>query len=232
MLILAAEFPILRAFRESDFFGQLILVALFAFSVFAWSVILRKYLAFRAAEAASRAFRTTYRKHNDNPLQLIEQDIFLDECPFFEIADRALDSLHDAVERRGANPRATVPPTTVEAIEKSLDRTISDETLKLERGLNLLATAASACPLMGLLGTVWGVLLAFQRVAAEASAQIHVISQGISVALSTTVVGLLVAIPSLVMYNWMTTIIRRFETEMESFASEVLEDIERRYVED
>ncbi len=224
--------PILRAFQESDLFGKLILLSLFAFSVFAWSVILRKYLAFRAAEAASRRFRATYRKHSSDPVQLVEQDVYFDECPFFEIADRALGSLQEEVKRRNANPHATVPMATVEAIEKSLDRTISDETLKLERGLNLLATAASACPLMGLLGTVWGVLLAFQRVAAEASAQIHVISQGISVALSTTVVGLLVAIPSLVMYNWMTTIIRRFETEMESFASEVLEDIGRRYVED
>jgi biopolymer transport protein TolQ len=223
--------PILRAFQESDLFGRLILLILFAFSVFAWSVILRKYLAFRQAEAASRTFRGTYRKHSEDPLQLIEQEVYLDECPFFEIADRALGSLHETVERRGANPHAKVPMATVEAIEKSLDRTISDETLKLERGLNLLATAASACPLIGLLGTVWGVLIAFQRVAVEASAQIGVISQGISVALSTTVVGLLVAIPSLIMYNWMTTIIRRFETEMESFASEVLEDIERRYVE-
>jgi biopolymer transport protein TolQ len=231
MLLFAAEFPIFRAFRESDLFGQLILLVLFAFSVFAWSVILRKYLAFRQAQAASRSFRSTYRKHSDDPLQLIEQEVYLEECPFFEIADRALEALHAEVERRGTNPRQAVPMATVESIEKNLDRTIGDETLKLERGLNLLATAASACPLIGLLGTVWGVLLAFQRVAEEASAQIHVISQGISVALSTTVVGLLVAIPSLVMYNWMTTIIRRFETEMESFASEVLEDIERRYVE-
>ena len=223
--------PIFRAFQESDLFGKLILLVLFTFSVFTWSVILRKYLAFRQAQVASHAFRGTYRKHSNDPLQLIKEEIYLDECPFFEIADCALGSLHETIERRGANPRPTVPLATVEAIEKSLDRTISDETLKLERGLNLLATAASACPLVGLLGTVWGVLIAFQRVAVEASAQIHVISQGISVALSTTVVGLLVAIPSLVMYNWMTTIIRRFETEMESFASEVLEDIERRYVE-
>lgn len=223
--------PIFRAFQESDLFGKLILLALFFFSVFAWSVILRKYLAFRAAQAASRAFRATYRKHSSEPMQLVEQEVYLDECPFFEIADRALGSLADELKHHGGNPRTTVPVATAQAIEKSLDRTISDETIKLERGLNLLATAASACPLIGLLGTVWGVLIAFQRVAEEASAQIHVISQGISVALSTTVVGLLVAIPSLIMYNWMTTIIRRFETEMESFATEVLEDIERRYVE-
>lgn len=222
--------PILRAFSESDLFGKLILLALFVFSVFAWSIILRKYLAFRQAQAASRTFRSTYRKHSDDPLQLVDQEIYLDECPFFEVADSALDALHSEVERRGGNPHVRIPPSVIEGIEKRLDRTISDETLKLERGLNLLATAASACPLIGLLGTVWGVLLAFQKVALAASARIEVISQGISVALSTTVVGLLVAIPSLAMYNWMTSIIRRFETEMESFASEVLEDIERRYV--
>jgi biopolymer transport protein TolQ len=217
--------------QNTDLFGKLILFALFAFSVFAWSVILRKYLAFRQAEAASRSFRHTYRKHSADPLQLIDQDIYLDECPFFEVADRALDALHNEVERRGDNPHVRIPPSVIEAIEKRLDRTISDETLKLERGLNLLATAASACPLIGLLGTVWGVLRAFRDVAETASAQLSGISIGIWTALSTTVAGLLVAIPSLVMYNWMTTIIRRFETEMENFSSEVLEDIERRYVE-
>jgi biopolymer transport protein ExbB/TolQ len=75
------------------------------------------------------------------------------------------------------------------------------------------------------------VLDAFRDVAETASAQLSGISVGIWTALSTTVAGLLVAIPSMMMYNWMTTIIRRFETQMESFASEVLEDIERRYVE-
>jgi biopolymer transport protein TolQ len=223
--------PILESLKYSDLFGKLILIALFAFSVFAWSVILRKYLAFRQAQIASRSFRRTYRKFSSNPLELIDQEIYLDECPFFEIADCALDSLHHEVQRRGTNPQIKVPVSTVEAIEKRLDRTISDETLKLERGLNLLATAASACPLIGLLGTVWGVLIAFKRVQVEMSTGIETISAGIWTALSTTVVGLLVAIPSLMMYNWMTTIIRRFETEMENFASEVLEDIERRYVE-
>jgi biopolymer transport protein TolQ len=217
--------------QNTDLFGKLILLVLFAFSVFAWSVILRKYLAFRQAEAASRSFRQTYREHSGDPLQLINQDIYLDECPFFEVADRALDALHSEVERRGGNPHVRIPMSTLEGIEKRLDRTISDETLKLERGLNLLATAASACPLIGLLGTVWGVLDAFRDVAETASAQLSGISVGIWTALSTTVAGLLVAIPSMMMYNWMTTIIRRFETQMESFASEVLEDIERRYVE-
>ena len=55
-------------------------------------------------------------------------------------------------------------------------------------------------------------------------------SQGISVALVTTVVGLMVAIPSLVMYNYMVNIIRRFETEMESFSSEIIVDIEQKYM--
>ena len=222
---------ILDSFRYSDLFGKLILIILFAFSVFAWSVILRKYLAFRQAQIASRSFQRTYRKFSKDPLQLIDQEIYLDECPFFEIADTALDSLHEEVERRGKNPHVKVPMATVEAIEKRLDRTISDETLRLERGLNLLATAASACPLLGLLGTVWGVLVAFKQIQEQASTGIEAIGAGMWTALSTTVVGLLVAIPSLVMYNWMTSIIRRFETEMENFASEVLEDIGRRYTE-
>lgn len=225
--------PIVEAFRESDRFGQAILILLFVLSIAAWSVILRKYLNLRRARLASAAFSRTYRKYSADPFALTQQNLFFDECPFYEIADEALGTLAASVPASSGNPepaRPSVRPEDIEVIEKNLDRRISTEATKMERGLGLLATAAAVSPFLGLLGTVWGVLIAFQQMAVQQSAQIHVVGQGVSVALATTVVGLLVAIPSLVMYNWMVGLVRRFETEMENFASEVVSDIERQYV--
>ncbi len=227
--------PIIEAFWESDFFGKSILIILLILSIFAWSVILRKYLLFRKAKLASDNFYSIYRKHSKNPLQLAEKKLYFEESPFYQICDEALGNLSEIVKNKkhgSGNPGnvEAISDSDLEAIEKSLDRCISNETLKLEKNLNLLATAAAVSPFLGLLGTVWGVLIAFQRMAREQSAQIGVVTQGISVALVTTVVGLLVAIPSLVMYNYMANLIKRFETEMESFASEILSDIGRRYM--
>ena len=237
--------PIIEAFKQSDLFGRLILLTLFALSIFVWSVILRKYLAFREAKLKSEEFRRAYRKFSDNPLGLVESNQFFDESPFYSICDETLDNLITIFKRKGVidNPYegndvkikvnvddAIVSLDEIDTISKSVDSAISDEVLALEKNLNLLATTAAASPLLGLLGTVWGILIAFQRMAKLQSAQIGVVTQGISVALVTTVVGLMVAIPSLVMYNYMVNIIRRFETEMENFASEIIVDVERKYV--
>ncbi len=237
--------PIIEAFKESDLFGRLILLTLFSLSIFVWSVILRKYLAFREAKRRSEEFHQAYKKFSDNPLGLVESDRYFDESPFYSICDETLDGLITVFKKKGVidNPYdgndvklkmdpkdAQLSREEIDTIGKSVDATISDEVLALEKNLNLLATTAAASPLLGLLGTVWGILIAFQSMAKMQSAQIGVVTEGISVALVTTVVGLMVAIPSLVMYNYMVNIIRRFETEMENFSSEIIVDIERKYM--
>jgi biopolymer transport protein TolQ len=237
--------PIIEAFKQSDILGRLILLVLFALSIFVWSVILRKYLAFREAKLRSEEFNRAYRKYSEDPLALVESNQYFDESPFYSICDATLDDLITLLKRKGiiedpyksnevkvklnvGNPQLS--KDELDTIGKSIDSTISDEVLGLEKNLNLLATTAAASPLLGLLGTVWGILIAFQDMARQQSASIEVVTQGISTALVTTVVGLMVAIPSLVMYNYMVNIIRRFETEMENFSSEIIVDIERRYL--
>lgn len=236
---------LIDAWLQSDLFGRLILVALFALSIFVWSVILRKYLIFREAKIKSDQFRQEYRKFSANPLGIVESNKFFDESPFYSVCDTALDNLIVILKRRGAveelkdgrnakwkfnDTEANVSRDELETISKAVDSTISNEVLGLEKNLNLLATTASVSPLLGLLGTVWGILIGFQDIAREGSAQIDVVTKGISVALVTTVVGLLVALPSLVMYNYMVNIIKRFEAEMENFSNEIVVDIERKYM--
>jgi biopolymer transport protein TolQ len=220
--------PIIRAFAESDLFGQLILLILFVLSIFAWSTILRKYLDLKQAKKNSTDYYDKYLRRRKDLRKAA--DIVVDEpCPFYEVAREALGNLADGDDGGMELNQRWVTEVDMEVCEASLDRCISRQTMRLEENLNLLATSASVSPFLGLLGTVWGVLVAFQDMSKQQSAQISAVTAGISGALVTTVVGLLVAIPSLVMYNYMVNNIRRFETEMENFASEILADIDSQF---
>jgi len=227
--------PIVEAFKDADLFGKTILLILFFLSMTAWSVILRKLLLFRSAKAASRSFRAIYQSYRSDPLSLTSDDVYFVESPFYELCDEALSSLKDNFkEVKVGNPKPVVKKeitrSGLEVIERNLDRKISSETTKLEKNLGLLATAASVSPFLGLLGTVWGLLVAFQEMTVHNSARLSVVAPGIAEALVTTVVGLIVAIPSLVMYNYMASSIKKFETQMEDFGSELLADVGRKYL--
>ena len=103
-----------------------------------------------------------------------------------------------------------------------MEREVSDQILILEEKIGLLATAVSVSPFFGLFGTVWGVMIAFCGVAAKGRADISALAPGVSGALLTTVVGLLVAIPSLIGYNLLTITIRKITVYMDNFVEEFI----------
>jgi biopolymer transport protein ExbB len=88
-----------------------------------------------------------------------------------------------------------------EAIEEKLQIALSEQRLQLERNLGVLGTMGSTAPLIGLLGTVWGIMRAFHDMATTGSAGPSVVAAGVAEALFTTAAGLLVAVPSVLLYN-------------------------------
>ena len=96
--------------------------------------------------------------------------------------------------------------------------------------MGLLATAVTGAPFLGLLGTVWGVMDAFKAMAVTGSVMLSEVAPGISGALLTTVVGLLVALPSLIGYNLLSSEIRRMSVAMENFSDELVKDLERHFL--
>jgi biopolymer transport protein TolQ len=101
-----------------------------------------------------------------------------------------------------------------------MDQTVSDKILKLEEKMSFLATAVSVSPLLGLFGTVWGVMMAFIAMAVGGKADIANMAPGISGALITTVAGLVVAIPSSIGYNYLTKYIKQIVVFMDSFVED------------
>jgi biopolymer transport protein ExbB/TolQ len=120
----------------------------------------------------------------------------------------------------------------MEHVKRTLERSVAQESLKLESGLILLAIAVSGAPFLGLLGTVWGVMSTFGHVAQAQSASLAQMAPGVAAALITTVAGLLVAIPSMFGYNWLVHTLRVITVELDNFAQELVSRMEIEYLKD
>ena len=228
------------AIRQSNLAGKVIVVVLFIGSIFAWSVMLTKMRELRKARIMSLRFLQAYRKES-HPAALFLKRAGFDGSPLFEIYERTYTALGATLEARGADredlfmggvasERRWLDAVQVGCVRNVAERTMSDEALLLENSMGLLATAASTAPFLGLLGTVWGVMDSFSGMAVTGTAMLSAVAPGISGALLTTVVGLLVALPSAVGYNLLSDRVRRFCVEMDNFTQELASGIERHYL--
>jgi biopolymer transport protein ExbB/biopolymer transport protein TolQ len=122
----------------------------------------------------------------------------------------------------------TTPDLTIESVARGLERQAQREQQNLKRGLNLLATVGSTAPFIGLLGTVVGIINAFQEMAATGSGGLATVSAGISEALITTAFGLLVAIPAVMAYNYMQGWVDARMVDMTESSNELLDHVARK----
>lgn len=130
------------------------------------------------------------------------------------------------VEARHGETDERLTAARLEHAENALQRAVAAQTLRYEANMVFLASIVSSAPFFGLLGTVWGVMEAFGAVALEPVATVQTLAPGVSGALLSTVAGLLVAIPSLMGYNFLFSRVRQLNTELENFASSLADRIE------
>jgi len=230
---------VLYAFNTSDIFGKAVVVLLVAGSVLAWSIMLTKAREFGRARSDARRFLAAYRREG-HPLALYVQGRGY-PGPVGTVYRLACDAVLKDSGTRIRSAELFVAPgssgTTIQlsafelgTARKIAERTVLDNTADLEENMGLLATSVTAAPFLGLLGTVWGVLDAFRSMAQSGSVLLSEVAPGISGALLTTVVGLLVALPSLIGYNLLTNQIRRLAVAMDNFAEEFNHDLERTFL--
>ncbi|MBE6382624.1 MAG: MotA/TolQ/ExbB proton channel family protein [Lentisphaerae bacterium] len=124
---------------------------------------------------------------------------------------------------------SALSPHEIELVRSTCEHALQEEELKIEKGMGIIQTVVSMAPMLGLLGTVWGVLDAFADMGAAQSANLATIAPSISSALVTTVVGLIVAIIGVVFFNHMNGIIRALSSDMEGFADELTGRIANEY---
>jgi len=207
--------------------GITILILLFIISIYVWAIIVLKFKTIRNAQNTSRTFLRSYRNDPNNPLHLFnEKETLVTSSPLEIIYHEGCKDLF--YHMNNTNGRLSI--VQLDGIENSLKRTIADQIMQLEKSLIILATASSACPFIGLFGTVWGIMGAFRMIGIEGSGNIEVIAPGIAEALITTAAGLAVAIPAMIAYNYLVDRVRALTTEMDNFASEYISTIEKLYM--
>src|SRR5882724_133638 len=123
-----------------------------------------------------------------------------------------------------------IPGEQIEASKRALERAEAIVHAELERGLSGLATIGSTAPFVGLLGTVIGIIDAFREIQGHETTGVSAVAGGISEALVTTALGLTVAIPAVMMFNYFTTKIRAFDVEMDNSSSELVDYFLKRAV--
>ena len=217
------------SFMESDFVGKLIVVVLFVGSMYIWCVMLGKALEFSAARKKNLAFRDGYRRKRP-PVGLLVAGQKFDGSPLYGVYEAACSEL---VGRLESGPADTATPDKLpplgdrdfDVVRGQAERAVSEQMLQLEHNMVMLATATSVAPFLGLLGTVLGVMSAFGGMAVGGSAMLSAVAPGIAGALLTTVVGLVVALPSAIGYNILGERLRELEVGLESFVEEFTADV-------
>lgn len=229
------------AFRESSLPGKAIVLLLVLSSAGAWTIMLTKYWQLKRAEEATDEFLEAFREEQ-GPVTLFSRQEEYPATPLNTIYQAGCSALDGELQSHGIDTddlsadgmiletHRRLRLNQLETLRTVVDRNVADEALMLEEQMGLLATAVSAAPFLGLLGTVWGVMDAFGGMAVTGSATLSAVAPGISGALLTTVVGLLVALPSAIGYNLLTNQIRRISVQMDNFAQEFISETQKAYV--
>lgn len=204
---------------SSDTITKVVMIGLIAASVWSWAIILEKFSTLRQVRRLSKKFEEAFWSGGS-----------LDRL-YEAIGNRPLDpmsSIFVAAMRewkrntllKGKTDRSIRGVSLQQRIERAMSVSIDKELDSLDTHLGFLATTGSVAPLIGLFGTVWGIINSFNAIAITQSNSLSAMAPGIAEALFTTAFGLIAAIPAVVAYNAITSSIDRYAKTLDNFMAE------------
>ena len=229
----AARHDLLQMVAGSSPVAKAVLLVLILFSITSWAIILFKLWVFSRSERHSAAFLDVFRRSSKfSEVQAVCKT--LGESPLvgiFQAGYAELNAqLRQASGTAAANPAPARPTIrSLPALDRALLRAAAVEVNKLEGRLQFLATTASITPYIGLFGTVWGIMAAFQGIGQTGSTNLGVVAPGIAEALIATAAGLFAAIPAVYFYNHLSNRVKLLASEMDDFSLEFLTISERNF---
>jgi len=215
----AVGWDLVSLWHQMGILAKIILVVLFLMSGWSIGVMIDRLMAFSAARKQSRAFAPAVAG--------ALRDGKIDEA--IKVAERNKKSHLAKVVTAGLQEFKAhgvsndIPGEQVEASNRALERAEAIVHAELKRGLSGLATIGSTAPFVGLLGTVVGIINAFQGMSQSKNTGLGAVAGGISEALVTTAMGLFVAIPAVWMFNYFTGRVEAFDVEMDNSSSELVD---------
>lgn len=219
---------LLSAYSSSDFFGKAIVLIQLAASVIAMGYAIGHWINLKRDEALVHSFRRYFAKMHTvadyyfthspgrNPLVAI----------YFPATERLLGEI---AAQGGVAPRTAaetaghaVPQSSFDLVKGVAEEALALQNHRVERGMNYLGAVTTLAPFLGLLGTVLGVMGAFQNMGSQGAVNLATVAPYLSTAMLTTVVGLIVAIPSILGYNILVRRIGELQIQFDGFTDEYL----------
>jgi len=194
---------------------------LVAFSLISWTIIFSKAGTFRRAKNANLRFLRAFRKSARLDAVAAATEQFR-SAPLATVFDFGYSEVARQIQWRSRISNMT-------AVERTLQLGMSEEITRLEQNMNWLATTATVTPFIGLLGTVIGIVNAFQMLGLSGNTSMRAVGPGIAEALVATALGLMAAIPAAVAYNYFGHRVKEMGARMEDFSLEFLNLTERTF---
>ena len=207
--------------------AKVVLAILATFSIISWALIVEKWWQFRRVRRQTLGFLKVFREGRRPSVVTAAAKKFR-ESPLAQLyvaAHYEMAGGHDADSF--VEDADDTSAERLEAADRAMRRAAALEVAQLERYLPFLATTASACPFIGLFGTVVGVMNSFHGIGTQGSASLAVVAPGISEALVATAAGLGAAIPAVVGYNYFVNRVKHWATEMDGFSLDMLNVLSR-----
>jgi biopolymer transport protein TolQ len=222
------SFSLVHQIMHADWVVKLVMAGLAIASLWSWTVIFDKTFRFSRlnreadrfedAVGSGRSLEDVAAEAGDRPRHALPR-----------MLQGALREWRDA-RAKGLSSESQAA-MTIARIDRVLDTIIARESQRVEEGLGILAIVATASPFIGLFGTVWGIMSAFQSIAIQKNTNLAVVAPAISEALFATAIGLVAAIPAYVAFNAFSTKAGKFTARLEGFADDLSTAIQRRLAE-
>ena len=210
------DFTVWGMFWEAGIVVQLVIVLLVLASVWTWAIIFEKMMRIRKVNSEADAFEETF--WSGNSLESLYGEI--KKNPTHPLAMVFISAMREWQRSLTAEGRVLDKLSLQERIAKVMRVTSQREMERLEERTVFLATVGSTAPFVGLFGTVWGIMNAFQSIALTSNTSLAVVAPGIAEALLATALGLVAAIPAVMAYNKLSGELSRYAARLEGFSDE------------
>jgi len=193
---------------EADGVAKFVLLMLLGLSIFCWAIFFYKLILFRIKRKQVAAVKKAMRDVTSFEQLLQLASLHAHTLPGYFLT-RNLTFLKSLLSTPDGVSKKKLSYTELELLQQHVDQVTDDVLASEESYMPILSTTAAIAPLIGLFGTVWGLVQAFIRIGEQQNADIVTISPGIATALMTTLGGLVVAIPAFVMFSFCSAQVRK-----------------------
>ena len=218
------ELDLMRMWTDMGYVAKAIAVILVIMSMISFGVAIERIYTFAQARKQSKLYAPQVAKHlKDGRLKDAIAVSTSKNYRYSHLAKVVLAGLQEYQYQQESGGQALAREDLLDTVRRAIQRASALTANDLKKGVSALATIGATAPFVGLLGTVVGIITAFQGIAATGSGGIGAVSAGIAEALVETALGLVVAIPAVWFYNYLTGRIEYFNVEMDNSSSELVD---------